>query len=225
MSEDKVKQKIFDAYRDHWLEEGKDPTTIYKFCKQLKLREKDFYDHFSSFKAIRTHFWVHFFSEVKEELEKTETYQEYSAREKWLSFYFTFFEKLTEQRSFAISLWPSKMSPQVFKHFKSMKSHFLELSNTWLQQAEEENAIGQTEMFSDLREEFVWWHFLFLIHFWVKDDSKGFERTDAAIEKSVHLLFEIFGNELAESVVDFAKFLAPDAPNPFDFWSKLKSKF
>ncbi len=48
---------------------------------------------------------------------------------------------------------------------------------------------------------------LWLLDFWVKDTSKGFESTDTAIEKAVNTAFELIGTTVVDSVVDLAKFI------------------
>jgi hypothetical protein len=47
----------------------------------------------------------------------------------------------------------------------------------------------------------------FLLIFWKDDTSAGFEKTDAAIEKSVNLAFDLIGKGAVDSIFDFAKFL------------------
>jgi hypothetical protein len=48
---------------------------------------------------------------------------------------------------------------------------------------------------------------LFLLKFWMDDDSAGFEKTDMAIEKSVNTIFDVFDNTPLDAVFDFGKFL------------------
>ena len=47
----------------------------------------------------------------------------------------------------------------------------------------------------------------FLLLFWKDDESPGFEKTDAAVEKSVNLAFDLIGKGAVDSFIDFAKFL------------------
>ena len=48
---------------------------------------------------------------------------------------------------------------------------------------------------------------VFLLKFWMEDDSAGFEKTYLAIEKSVNTIFDVFDNTPLESIIDFGKFL------------------
>jgi hypothetical protein len=53
----------------------------------------------------------------------------------------------------------------------------------------------------------AWVQFLFLLRFWMNDESQGFEKTDLAIEKSVNTVFDLFDNTPLDNIVDFGKFL------------------
>jgi hypothetical protein len=55
--------------------------------------------------------------------------------------------------------------------------------------------------------EMFWLHMAFLLVFWKDDNSAAFEQTDAAIEKTVNLAFDLIGKGAVDSVIDLAKFL------------------
>jgi hypothetical protein len=52
-----------------------------------------------------------------------------------------------------------------------------------------------------------WIQIGFLLMFWKADNSRAFEQTDAAIEKSVNLAFDLIGKGAVDTAFDFAKFL------------------
>ncbi|MEI7774534.1 MAG: hypothetical protein WCK17_07130, partial [Verrucomicrobiota bacterium] len=52
-------------------------------------------------------------------------------------------------------------------------------------------------------------HFRGVIDFSLKDDSRGYERTDAFIEKSVAVAFDLIRTQVVDSALDLARFLAP----------------
>ena len=64
-----------------------------------------------------------------------------------------------------------------------------------------------TKKTPQLYAEGAWLQFLFLLKFWMDDSSPGFEKTDLAIEKSVHTIFDVFENTPLERIIDFGKFL------------------
>ena len=52
---------------------------------------------------------------------------------------------------------------------------------------------------------------MLLMKFWLSDTSKGFEKTDALIEKSVNVVFEVFDNTRLDTILDLGKFLWKEA--------------
>jgi len=97
-----VDLKIKEAFIDFVLEHGKEPASIYKFAKDLKMNEVDFYNHYNSFKALQKHIWADFLKETIENLHAEESFMEYSSREKLLALYFTLIEVLKTNRSYAM---------------------------------------------------------------------------------------------------------------------------
>jgi hypothetical protein len=53
----------------------------------------------------------------------------------------------------------------------------------------------------------AWLQFLFLLKFWMDDTSKGFEKTDVLIEKSVNTVVDLLNTKPLESLFDLGKFL------------------
>ena len=56
-------------------------------------------------------------------------------------------------------------------------------------------------------------HLLFILKFWSNDESPNFEKTDAAIEKSVTLAFDLIGKGILDNALDFGKFLYQNSKN------------
>jgi len=52
-----------------------------------------------------------------------------------------------------------------------------------------------------------WLHMIVLLGFWKDDSSSDFEQTDAFVEKSVNLAFDLIGKGTLDNAIDFAKFL------------------
>ncbi len=200
--------KIVSAYKEYILVHGNEPTSVFQFTRELKLREEEFYKHFGSFKSIKKSIWTGFIKDTISALDSDESYTSYSVREKLLSFYYTLIEILKKDRSYAlVSLKDMKkpdLTPSFLRDFKDhFKNYVMELVNEGL--ATEE--IVKRPVISERYHDGLWLQLLFVINFWVKDDSTNFEKTDAAIEKSVNLSFELMGRGPLDMMVDFAKFL------------------
>jgi hypothetical protein len=56
-------------------------------------------------------------------------------------------------------------------------------------------------------DEALWLQVGFVFRYWLDDNSPRFEKTDAAIEKSVNFAFDLMGKSALDSFLDLAKFL------------------
>lgn len=201
--------KIINGYIEYILEHGQEPSSIFKFAKGLKMNEADFYSYFTSFDAIKSAVWGKLFDSTIQNLESQEVFKEYSAREKLLGFIFTLVEELKKNRSYLLSLYAGhkdlkKLLP---KEVKTFKSKFKDFANEIILEGKETEEIASRPLISDKYDEALWLQVWFVFQFWLNDNSPAFEKTDAAIEKSVNLAFDLMGKSALDTFLDFAKFL------------------
>jgi len=200
---------IRQSYVEYVLEKGQQPASVFAFAKQLGLREEEFYEAYNSFEAIEKAIWKGYFDQATARLETDEVYAQYSVREKLLSFYFTWIEILKSNRSFVVyshTRHPHRLSGTP-SHLVTFKQAFLTYVRELLAEGRESREVVARPLISDRYADGLWMQLLFVLNFWIHDDSKGFEKTDAAIEKAVNTSFELMGRLPIDSVVDFAKFL------------------
>ncbi|SHN15437.1 DNA-binding transcriptional regulator, AcrR family [Cyclobacterium lianum] len=203
------RDKIIEGYIHYILENGKEPASIYKFAKDLKMQEAAFYDHFSTFAAIKKTVWEMIFDQTVNNLEGQEVYKTYSAREKLLGFFFTWIEELKKRRSYLLAVYGKDIlkDPHFPTELKGFKSNFKHFAREIILEGKETEEIAERPYIADRYDEALWLQVMFVFRFWLKDDSPSFEKTDAAIEKSVNLAFDLMGKSAVDSFVDFAKFL------------------
>lgn len=201
--------KIIDGYIEYVLENGSEPASVFKFAKGLKIKEEVFYEYFTSFEGIKKAVWERIFDKTKEDLESQEVYPTYTAREKLLGFFFTWVEHLKKHRSYLLAVYTDKatMSVQMSSEWKGFKEKFKDFVNDIILEGKETEEIASRPYISDKYDEAIWLQVMFVFRYWLKDTSPGFEKTDAAIEKSVNLAFDLMGKSAVDSFVDFAKFL------------------
>lgn len=204
-----VRSTIIEAYKEYVLLNGTNPPSIFQFCKQLGITEAEFYEHFSNFEQVADAFWANVFQQVRDQLTQSEDYASFTARERFLTFYYAFFEEMKKHRSYAlINLDDSLLSRMKDKgHLSEMKNQFKRWASRVLEDAMLNNEVASRSKLSDTYDSIFWWQMLFLINFWKKDRSPGFEKTDAAIEKSVNLAFDLIERNALDSAFDFGKFL------------------
>ena len=88
-------ESIKKAYIDYVLTEGDEPKSVYVFAKKNKMAETEFYPHFGSFKAMEQNIWADLAQNTLAEITAQEVWTQYSAREKALSYFYAFFELLS----------------------------------------------------------------------------------------------------------------------------------
>jgi hypothetical protein len=203
------RENIIQAYIQHILEHGKEPVSVYKFAQSINMKEDEFYDHFTSFTSIKTAVWEKIILDTLHHMQSQEVYQEYSAKEKLLAFYFTLIEELKKYRSYLLALYENHMGfkKQVPLELKEFKKRFKEYCAEVVLEGKETEEIADRSFISDRYEDALWLETMFILQFWLKDTSPAFEKTDVAIEKSVNLAFDLMGKSALDSFLDLAKFL------------------
>ncbi len=202
-------EKITKSYLEYVLEEGKKPVSVAAFTKKLKLKESDFYQEFTSFSMVEAAVWNTFFEDTITRMESEEVFMSYSAREKTLSFYYTWIEVLKENRSYVLIFF-EKNRAKSLKELDGMtafKDGFKDYADKILIEGIENREVQQRPFISDKYASLLFGQALMVTNFWVKDETKAFEKTDVFIEKSVNTVFDLMGKSALDSVFDLVKFM------------------
>ena len=201
-------EMIISLYTDYVLLHGKKPNSVYEFAKKNEFEEVEFYTYFSSFEALEEHYLTEMFDYSLNLISKSKDYENYDASQKLSSFYFTFFEMATANRSFIKYLMESGSFPlKNSKKLKSVRYQFLDFVKNILETPYKTESQKFARIQNRIVNEGAWVQFLTIFKFWMDDKSKGFEKTDIFIEKSIRASFDIVYNVPIESLVDFGKFL------------------
>ncbi|MRJ10462.1 TetR/AcrR family transcriptional regulator [Ornithobacterium rhinotracheale] len=203
---------LLDAYINYTLTEGKRPSSVYAFAKNIGIEESDFYGFSPSFDGLESDFFSILFQKTLQTLANTEDYDSFSPKEKLLSFYFTFFENLKANRSFAIfSLEPANPL-KLRRALKDLKQLFTQ----YLNQIEVEKIDLKKENLNQIVERSVqemgWAQFMGILRFWMNDTSTDFEKTDLLIEKSTDVGLDLIDPKILNKWVDLGKFLWKEKP-------------
>jgi hypothetical protein len=201
-------ERITKAYQEHLLLHGHQPATVYRFCHDLGIQEEDFYKVAGSFQALEKHIWAEYIHSTIKRLDADEDFDKFSAREKLLAFYFTLLEMLKANRSFCLVMLGRHDKLEVVPAFlKSFKTTFEEFVDRILNNGKATGEVAVRPFIDKRYPQLFWLHMAFLLVFWKEDDSAGFEKTDAFIEKSVNLAFDLIGKGAVDTAIDFGKFL------------------
>lgn len=201
------KNDIISLYMEYVLEKNQQPTSVFNFAKENDFKEPDFYNHFDSFEAIEKGVFKAFFDNTIAILNTSEEYQNFDARNKLLTFYFTFFENLTANRSYVVYALGKTKDLKSLKALSELRKsyihyiHDLPIETVELKQEQLEK-IQKKGM-----QESAWIQLLVTLKFWLDDTSHSFEKTDIFIEKSINTGFDIIDVAPLKSIIDLGKFL------------------
>jgi|EBPBiocorrection_1091918.scaffolds.fasta_scaffold74543_2 hypothetical protein len=210
----KVKTAIIDEtliithFMNEVLENNEEPKNVYVFCKKHSIEESDFYSFFGSFDSLKETIWEKFFENALTTIQNDKNYASFSDKDKLLTLYFTLFEILTLNRTYIIFyLKENRNRLKNLKDLKRFRIHFKDF-------VKEIIGIDANPVFGKLNKikeptyaEGAWLQFLFLLKFWLDDTSRGFEKTDVLIEKSVTTVMSLWDTKQFENLFDLGKFL------------------
>jgi hypothetical protein len=200
-------QDIKNAYISYVAKQNRRPYTDFGFIKDTGINEKEFKEFFGSLLAVEQAIWADWFLETENTLKSEAVFAEYSVREKILALNFTFIEKLKAHQDFA------KLTLQPLSNFKlgcevlnEVEKYFTIFIQSLVQEGTFSGEIAERPLITQYYKQLLWFQFLTMIRFWVKDGSNSTENTDAFVEKSVNFAFDMLSKNVADSAFDFVKF-------------------
>ena len=209
-----TKQDVFTFYMDYYLENGEAPKSVYQMAKHYNFDEGHFYQYFGNLGGVEKSIFKSFFDQTLDLLNKSEEYLDFDSRNKLLSFYYTFFEILTANRSFVLTILErDKNNSRFLKTVSSFKAEYLQYIKTLeiekldLQGAKIEKVVDKS------LDESMWVQMIICIKFWMNDSSASLEKTDVFIEKSINTGFDLINIQPLRSVIDLGKFLYHEKMN------------
>ena len=203
----KNKELIISEYQLYLLRNGEMPVTVFAFCEKIGLSENEFYDHFNSFSSLEKEIWSSFFDTIKTAIENDKEYVSFTTHEKVLSFHYTLLELYKQNRS----LVTLRFSELNYQHIRPwFLDQFHERFKSWtdelLAEAFEKDEIVNRPLVSYKYCEALWVQFLYITRVWINDESEQIQISDAAIEKTGALIFELMKKGPVDLIVDFIKF-------------------
>lgn len=206
-------QDLLNKYTDYVLLHNGRPANVYKFCKSAGIEEPEFYKHFASLEMIEAAFFTALHIHTLHLLNANTEYHSYNDANKLLSYYFTFFEMATANRSYILlSLKENKNPLEGLKQLKDLRKYFLLFADDLLKERKTFPEEKLQKVQGRFLQEGAWLQFLFAFNFWMNDSSPNFEKTDIMIEKSVKASFDVLDNFPMQSVIDLGKFLWKERP-------------
>lgn len=200
-------EKIIKGYVEFELLQGRAPHSVFELAKKLKMEEASFYTFFGSLPQVRQAVLTRVLERTCERLDGDESYREYGSREKVLAVYFTLFEELLSLRSY-LQMKYGKVR-ELSQHHADWRAFYRlleERMNQILVDAKVNQEVQDRPFIGEHYAKAFHVGFAYLFRVWLNDESEGFSTTDAAIEKTVHLAFDMLGTSPLDSLIDFGKF-------------------
>ncbi len=201
------KERFKNAFVLYLIRNGERPVTVFKFCEELEVDESVFYEYYNSFRSVEKEVWLTFYEEVKQALDRDSEYSSYSTHEKYLSFLYTLIEVYKQNRSYVVLRYAEVDRRSLRPWFMdSFREEFAIWVKEILDEGFESNEIVSRPLISSKYYEALWVQLLYVTRVWTIDESEDFQVTDAAIEKSSALLFELMKSGPVDLLIDFVKF-------------------
>lgn len=202
-------ERITARFTEHIREHGRYPESVYIFCRGLGIEEKEFFSEFGSFESVESGLWEDLVDQVAVAVESGPEWSSFSARQRLLTFHFALLEKALSYRSLMLTRFTAARPLAHPDWLRGFETRFKAFASRIIAKGIESGEIADRGRLTPLYPEALYLHLRAVIDFYLKDDSKGFERTDAFVEKSAAVAFDIIRKQVLDSAVDLARFLVP----------------
>ena len=130
-----LREKIFNEYSKLALEENGQLKSVYLFCRKTNIKETEFYEHFGSLNHVRDQIFCQFYENTYKLISNSKEFSSQLPKEKLLSFYFTFFEVLTLNRSYVLlELGEAGINIQKLSILRGLRSLFKDFTTNLIEQ-------------------------------------------------------------------------------------------
>lgn len=202
------KDMLKEQFLEHIKINKKRPSSVYNFTKFLGVKSKEFYNFYGSLSKLEKDVWKDLLTDTLTRLAKEPAYTDYVAQEKLLAFYFTFIEVLKPYREYIVfASGPFGTYTIASSHLDELRDSFLDYANGIIQEGIQTEEVLDRPYITSKYNLGLWTQLLFVLNFWVGDDTKDYAKTDEAIEKAVNLSFDLMGKTPLDTLVDFGQFV------------------
>jgi len=207
-SDDSPRSRILAAFAAHLREHGVRPRSVGSLARELDLPEREFYRTFASMDAVEGALWSDWIDRTAVEVASGEAWQGFGARERLLTFLFALTEDALDQRSLLLLRWQPLKLVERPRWIVPLEHRYAAFLDPLIRLGMETGEIADRYLLNQAIPPLFTLHLRAVVAFHLNDESSGFERTDAFIEKSVRLAFDVLRPQAVDSAVDFARFLS-----------------
>ena len=200
------KKEIRQAFHDFVVEHEKFPKSLKQLCKKQELDIELVKEKYDSLKEIEADIWLKSWNEVCKALYTSPSFDEFCAKEKILSHFYTWFEFMDSNKVFfKAAMKRGQHECQIHK----MKEPMLKAAKSLCNHASDEGSFKQRPFNSSLCHA-LWPLFNEMLKMWFKtskckNKESELERMDAMVEKSMSFFFDMLAPNLFDTFFDMLK--------------------
>ncbi len=196
--------RLFAEYQEYVLQNGRRPASLAAF---LKTNQGEGILPFTSFVIWEQAEMRDIFLKARNLLRQDEAFASYSARERVLAMFYTWFELLGQQREFLLKIEKIQSWSKTATLWDKVKPIFLEWLGEIIDDGVESGEIANRLFVPQWYRNIVWAQAMVILSNWLYDRSTDLSKTDAWIEKSVNFIFDFIQPNALDSGWDLVKFI------------------
>jgi hypothetical protein len=204
-----IRHRIESAYLHELKAEGRPPMSLFKFCQTLGISEREFFSEYSSLQAVEVHWWRHMMDGLIQSVESGAEWSSFSARHRMLAFLFAFTTAALDHRSLLLLRMGHANPLTSVPEWSGLEDRFEAFAKSILMLGRQQGEIASRGPATAVYPKAMKLLLRSVVTYNLKDESPKFERTDAFIEKSVTVLFDLMGRQVLDSGFDLLRFLIP----------------
>ncbi len=202
------KSELYHLFTEFYWLNSREPESVAEFCAFAKIEPDTFKSFFDSIQFIQPSIYLHVFEMAWEKVEIAAQENDYSPREIALALFFTLIEEFQPFKTYLNSRMGKNDIRKELDSWRGFNHQFVAKTNAL--QSDERLLWIRDKIPDKLTDEvnglLLGWNYVYRV--WLADDSENNTRTDAAIEKVIHLYFDLAKTDKLGQLVDFGKFLA-----------------
>jgi len=204
------KATTIQQYKEYVLSHKQRPASVYTFMQDQGEDEKSFYAHFASFDALEQQLFHSYFENTISRLAGSEEYQEYDSLQKILAFFYTWLEVMQGERSL-VKFMNQRANYSLFNltptYMATTAEPFQEHIRKLLKSGMDDGQVADRLFVTRYYKQGFWAQARLILQYWLKDNSADFEKTDAMVEKTLRLAFDVIEPNTLDSGFDLIRFL------------------
>lgn len=217
------RDRIVEAALDIYVNESA-PFTLKNIAKKARVKEAEIYSYFPNKAAILKDFYTQIVPLYKAMIKEIEGFEQYDLSEKLSNFVYSSLDMMQEQRDFVEKTFDDfVLNPDQKSEFQNQVEKLVEEFVN-----EDPKVSGSNQyLLNSITYSILSKEYLYLIRFWIRDESPGSEKTMALTDKLTSFLNEILYSAVLDKGFDLGRFLISNRvtrPN-IPFWDACVGQF